>query len=300
MPTSIVFGAGGFIGSHLVKLLRTMGHHVHGVDRHLPRFDETRANEFHIRDLRNDLTDLPPADHVYQLCAFLGGAGIIDSKTCDADIFMNNMSININVLKYCKHRSVSRIFFASSACVYAEGTHLLQPVNVYGWEKLASEVMYQSFAQQNGVDVRIGRLFNVYGPYQEFQGGRERVVSALCRKVIQSDTTLAILGNGKPLRTFLHVSDCVRAIVTYMESSCSTPIHIGSSRLVSITDLAHIVLRHAQKSLDIQYSETSDRQNVRACDTTEIEKLGWSEQTSLEEGIADTYDWIAKSCVTIS
>lgn len=300
MPTSIVFGAGGFIGSHLVKLLRNNGHNVHGVDRHLPRFEDTHAHEFHIRDLTHDLTDLPPANHVYQLCAFLGGAGIIDSKTCDADIFMNNMSININVLNYCKHNKVSRIFFASSACVYAEGTEILQPVNVYGWEKLASEVMYQSFAQQYGVQVRIGRLFNIYGPHQEFQGGRERVVSALCRKVVQSNENLCILGNGKPLRTFLHVSDCARAIVKYMESSYSAPIQIGSSRLLSITDLANIVLRHAKKNLAIQYSDTSAKENVRRCDTSEIEKLGWSEQVSLEEGIAETYDWIAKSCVTIS
>jgi nucleoside-diphosphate-sugar epimerase len=300
MTISIVFGAGGFIGSHLVEQLRKTGHTVYGVDRHYPRFSTTKAHEFFIRDLRKDLSDLPQADEVYQLSAFLGGAGIIDGKMYDADIFMNNMAINVSVLEYCREKRPARIFFSSSACVYAEGSETVQPVNVYGWEKLASEQMYTAFARQYGVDIRIGRLFNIYGSHQEYQGGRERVISALCRKVIQSNGSVAILGNGKPLRTFLHVLDCVRAIRIFMESNVTTPMNIGSSRLISITDVAHIILRHAKKELNIVYSDISDTQNKRACNVGPLEQLGWKEHISLEEGIGSTYDWIATSCATIS
>jgi GDP-D-mannose 3',5'-epimerase len=300
MSTAIVFGAGGFIGSHLVEALRASGRNVYGVDRHLPRFGETHTAEFFLRDLRSNLTDLPPADEVYQMCAFLGGAGIIDGKAYDGEIFMNNMSVNLSVLEYCKHHKVPRIFFPSSACVYAEGSTRLDPVNAYGWEKLAAEQLYAAFGRQYGAEIRIGRLFNIYGPNQEFQGGRERVVSALCRKVYEAKTSLPILGNGKPLRTFLYVTDCTRAIQTVMESSCSTPVNIGSSRLLSIADLARIVANHAGKSLVHEYTDASDRQNVRACDTQDLVSLGWSESVGLEEGVARTYDWVAKSCATIS
>ena len=148
--------------------------------------------------------------------------------------------------------------------------------------------------------MRIGRLFNIYGSNQEFQGGRERVLSALCRKAIQSDSSLEVLGNGKQLRTFLHVVDCVRAIQLLMESNVSTPINIGSSRLVSITELAELILNHSNKNLTLVYSETSETQNVRACDVRNLELLGWNETITLEQGIAETYDWIAKSCSTIS
>lgn len=300
MTISIVFGAGGFIGSHLVTKLRKSGRTVYGVDRHYPRFQQTDANEFFIRDLCKDLTDLPKADEVYQLCAFLGGAGIIDGKKYDADIFTNNMTVNLSVVAYCRTHQVSKIFFSSSACVYAEGSDALQPVNTYGWEKLAAEQLYLAFARQYGARVQIGRLFNIYGSHQEYEGGRERVVSALCRKVIQSDKELLILGNGKPLRSFLHVSDCVNAILVLMESDVTTPMNIGSSRLLSITELAHIVLRHANKNLTLTYSDSSDFQNKRACDVEALVKLGWKEELSLEEGIASTYDWIAMSCATIS
>ena len=300
MATVIVFGAGGFIGSHLVKSLRHIGKTVYGVDRHLPRFEETHAHQFFIRDLRADLSDLPPADDVYQLCAFLGGAGIIDGKKYDADIFTNNMTVNLSVINYCQKKNVKRVFFSSSACVYAEGSESIDPVNIYGWEKLAAEKLYMSFARQYGTDVRIGRLFNIYGPRQEFQGGRERVISAVCRKVIQSDTSIEVLGNGKPLRTFLHIDDCVRAIQVVMESSISTPINIGSDRLLSIRDLAQLIIHHSNKNISIEYTDRSDRENTRACDAIVLLSLGWREQITLKTGIAETYDWIAKSCSTIS
>lgn len=295
----IVFGAGGFIGSHLVKSLREKGRFVIGVDRHLPRFMETSANVFYECDLRNTSRLLQlvqePVEEVYQLCAFLGGSQVIDGGNVDADIFMNNMSINISVLEFCKQRNVSRIFFSSSACVGP-----IDPVNVYGWEKYASEKMYTAFAKQYGVQVRIGRLFNVYGPYQEFRGGRERVLSALCRKVIEGTNTLHILGNGKPIRSFLFVDDCVSAIQYVMDSNCSNPIEIGSSRLLSIDDLAFLILNYAGKSMVLEHSSTSDAIDVRGCNVDKLETLGWTERVSLEEGIQRTFDWIAKSCATIS
>jgi nucleoside-diphosphate-sugar epimerase len=298
MRTAVVFGAGGFIGSHLVTALRKSGRVVYGVDRHQPRFGKTDASEFFIRDIRSDISDLPPVGEVYQLCAFLGGAGIIDGKLYDADIFTNNMSVNLSVIEYCRKKGVKRIFFSSSACVYREGC--VDPINTYGWEKLAAEQLYSAFARQYGVEVRIGRLFNIYGSNQEFQGGRERVLSALCRKVIHSDSSLEVLGNGKQLRTFLHVVDCVRAIQVLMESNVSTPINIGSSRLVSITELAELILKHSNKNLTLVYSETSGTQNVRVCDTQVLQQLGWTESITLEDGISETYDWIAKSYSTIS
>lgn len=296
--TAIVFGGGGFIGSHLVSALRKKGKTVYAVDRHYPRFQETEANEFFVRDLTGDLSDLPRADEVYQLCAFLGGAGIIDGKLYDGDIFINNMSVNLSVIKYCKIHKVSRIFFSSSACVYAEGSENIDPVNVYGWEKLAAEHMYMAYARQYGVAVRIGRLFNIYGPNQEFQGGRERVLSALCRKVIQSNDSISILGNGRPLRTFLHVLDCVEAIQVLMDSDIPTPVNIGSSRLLSIRDLAQMILNYSRKNLSLAYTDASDRENKRACDITVIESLGWKEKITLEEGISQTYDWISANTIS--
>ena len=211
------------------------------------------------------------------------------------------MAINLSVIEYCRQKQVSKIFFSSSACVYATGSEKLQPVNIYGWEKLASERLYTAFARQYKVDVHIGRLFNIYGSHQEYEGGRERVVSALCRKVFQSSEELSILGNGRPLRSFLHVSDCVRAIQIVMESGNTMPINIGSSRLLSISDLAELVLFHSKKRLNVVYSDPLWAYiDKRACDTSELERLGWTEQVTLEDGIASTYDWIAKSCATIS
>jgi nucleoside-diphosphate-sugar epimerase len=297
--TSLVFGAGGFIGSHLVKALREKGRFVIGVDRHLPRFMETSADVFYECDIRNTVRLLQlingPIDEVYQLCAFLGGSQIIDTGNVDADMFMNNMSINISVLEFCKQRKVPRIFFSSSACVGST-----EPVNVYGWEKYASEKMYDAFAKQYGVKVRIGRLYNVYGPYQEFRGGRERVISALCRKVIEGTDTLHVLGNGKSIRSFLFVEDCVSGIQYVMDSNCSKPIEIGSSRLLSIDDLAYLIMNHANKQLHILHSSDSNHVDIRNCKAEELQSLGWREQVSLEEGLQRTFDWIAKSCATIS
>jgi nucleoside-diphosphate-sugar epimerase len=304
MPRSVVFGAGGFIGSHLVRELRAQGHFVIGVDRHLPRFQESAAHVFHIGDIQNPEWMLSrirdPVDTVYQLCAFLGGSGIIDSKQYDADVFTNNLGVNLSVLRFCANRSVQRIFFASSACVYAEGSERISPVNVYGWEKLASERMYTSYGRETGTSIRIGRLSNVYGAYQEFRGGRERVISALCRKTVENDEVLPIVGNGRARRTFLHVSDCVRAIACLTDSTLEGPVNVGSSRGLSIDDLAGLILQHAGKSLRLTHTESSTTENVRLCDTRRMESLGWTEQMSLEDGVRETYDWIATSLATIS
>jgi GDP-D-mannose 3',5'-epimerase len=304
MPTSVVFGAGGFIGSHLVHELRAQGHFVIGVDRHLPRFQQTSANVFHVGNIQKTEWILSriqdPVDNVYQLCAFLGGAGIIDSKKYDSELFQNNLNVNLSVLRFCANRSVQRIFFASSACVYEEGSDRVCPVNVYGWEKLASEMMYLSYGRETGAHIRIGRLYNVYGAYQEFRGGRERVLSALCRKAIENMEVLPIVGNGQPLRTFLHVSDCVRAICLVMDSDLEGSVNIGSTRAVSIDDLARLILRHSRKTLRLTHTDLSNTQNVRLCDTRRLESLGWKERVSLEKGVQLTYDWIARSLETIS
>lgn len=304
MPTSVVFGAGGFIGSHLVRELRAQGEHVIGVDRHLPRFQETAATTFHVGDIQSTewiLTCIPePVDTVYQLCAFLGGAGVIDSKRYDAEIFTNNLGVNLSVLRFCAKRSVKRIFFASSACVYEEGSERISPVNIYGWEKRASELMYLSYGRETGAHIRIGRLFNVYGAYQEFQGGRERVLSALCRKTIENSEILPIIGNGKSLRTFLHVNDCVRAICTLTDSDIEEPVNIGSVRGLTIDELATLIVQYSGKSLRITHTDSSDVQNVRLCDAQRLHSLGWTERVSLEEGIRSTYEWIAKSLATMS
>ncbi len=304
MPTSVVFGAGGFIGSHLVRELRAQGHFVIGVDRNLPRFQQTAANVFHVGNIRNPewlLSRIPdPVDNVYQLCAFLGGAGILDVKIYDSSLFQNNLQVNLSVLRFCANRSVSRIFFASSACVYEEGSDRVSPVNVYGWEKLATEFMLKAYGEETGTHIRIGRLYNVYGAYQEFRGGRERVLSALSRKTLENTQILPIFGNGKQVRTFLHVSDCVRAICTLMDSDIADPVNIGSARAVTLDELAQMILRHAGKSLTLEHTDTSTTANIRVCDASRLQSLGWREQVSLEQGIQITYDWIAKSLDTIS
>lgn len=304
MPTSIVFGAGGFIGANLVRELRNRGHFVIGVDRNLPRFHQTDANVFHTGNIANTQWLLSrvqhPIDNVYQLCAFLGGSGILDSKKYDATIFHNNLAVNLSVLRFCANRNVRRIFFASSACVYEEGSERVSPVNVYGWEKLASELMFTSYGEETGTCIRIGRLYNVYGAYQEFRGGRERVLSALCRKVVENTNVLPIIGNGKQLRSFLHIFDCVSAICLLMDSDLEGPVNVGSVRNVTIDELAHLILSHAKKGLTIEHTDLSNTPNIRICDARRLQSLGWSEQIALERGIQLTYDWIARSCSTIS
>ena len=291
----VVFGAGGFIGSYLTKRLKGMNHYVIGIDRHVPRFMDSYADEFHIcEDVGNEINiQCGQIDGVFQLCAYLGGSTIIDHGTQDADIFTNNMRINISVLNFCKKNSIQRIFFASSVCVYGGNNKQLDPVNIYGWEKLAAEKLYTAFAKQYNACVSIGRLYNIYGPNQEFKGGRERVMSALAYRICTTaDNTLTLSGNSYNERSFLHVEDCVDAIIRLIHSDINVPVDIGSNKSYNILEVARMMVQHSGKQIQIHYNGDEHTKSVRLCNPEVLTTIGWNESFDIFEGTRQIYDFV--------
>jgi nucleoside-diphosphate-sugar epimerase len=293
----VIFGAGGFIGSHLVEFLKKKEHYVIGIDRHYPRFMDSLADDFYIvKDIGDKLNfDFENIDGVFQLCAYLGGTLVIDSQSHDADIFMNNMRINLSVSEFCIRNKVRKVFFSSSACVYDNSSSSINPVNVYGWEKYSAEKLYLSLKKQYNIEARIGRLFNIYGPRQEYQGGRERVVSALCRKTYESVNDINIMGNGLDRRSFLHIDDCINAIFTLYNSNISEPINIGSDNLYSIDDMVNLILEISNKPLNKIYMKKDNVKTVRSCDNTILKSLDWKEYVSIKDGISQVYSYISNN-----
>lgn len=291
----IVFGAGGFIGSHLVSLLKSKEHYVIGIDRHYPIYMENLSDEFYIvKDIGNRIDlDFNDIDGVFQLCAYLGGTLVIDSQSHDADIFINNMRINLSVSEFCIRNKVKKIFFSSSACVYDSTSTTIDPVNIYGWEKYSAEKLYLSLKTQYNIDIRIGRLFNIYGARQEYKGGRERVVSALCRKTYESHNEIDIMGNGLDERSFLYIDDCVNAIFTVYMSNISEPVNIGSDRLHSIDNIVNLILDVSEKQLTKKYTRCDNVKSVRKCDNSILKSLNWTETFSLKDGIRQVYEYIS-------
>ena len=311
MKKALVCGAGGFIGSHLVRRLKKEGYFVRGVDLKYPEFSKTEADEFIKGDLRDSyLVDVcvDGMDEVYQLAADMGGADFIFTGVNDSEIMHNSAMINLNVVDSMKRLGVKKVFYSSSACMYPED-HQLEidvpalsedmaypgnPDSEYGWEKLFSERLFLTYARNEDFDVRIARFHNIFGPEGTYDGGREKAPAALCRKVIKSDGKIKVYGDGKQTRSFLYIEECVDGIRRLMESDCTEPLNLGSDEVISINDFAQMIIDISEKDVSIENIDVPQLGvRGRNSDNTLIkEKLGWAPKQSLRVGIGETYKWI--------
>jgi len=310
MKKILVCGAGGFIGTHLVRSLKAQGHYVIGADLKFPEFSITACDEFYQVDLRNQrsVTRLikKDIDEIYQLAADMGGAGYIFIGDNDADIMHNSAIINLNVLHEMTFKKIPKIFYSSSACMYPAhnqqdpnnpvlseaSAYPADPDSEYGWEKLFSERLYASYARNYGIDVRVARLHNVFGPEGAYTGGKEKAPAALCRKVIQSDT-IEVWGPGTQTRSFMYIDDCIEGIHRLMASTYTDPINIGSSRMIAINDLVQLISQVNNRPVEIRNIDGPRGVMGRTSDNTLIEQvLAWAPPDSLEAGLAETYKWI--------
>ncbi len=315
MKSALVCGAGGFIGSHLVKRLKREGFWVRGVDLKFPRFSETEADDFIVGDLR-DLATCREAvdrgfDEVYQLAADMGGAGYIFTGENDADVMYNSAQINLNMLEACRRRNSKRIFYSSSACIYPEhiqrdannpglaesDAYPATPDSEYGWEKLFSERLYYSYARNHGLVVRIARYHNIFGPEGAWNDGREKAPAALCRKVAQAGESgeVEVWGDGEQTRSFLYIDECLEGTVRLMRSDCTDVLNIGSDEMISINGLVAMIsdvakmnvrLKHIPGPLGVRGRNSDNRLIVK--------KLAWRPSQPLVRGIEKTYPWIAQ------
>ena len=310
---ALVCGAGGFIGSHMVKKLKLEGYWVRGADVKEPDFSGTEADEFLTGDLTDqafcdDVTNIE-FDEIYQFAADMGGAGYIFTGEHDADVMNNSASINLNILRNIKDYK-PKIFFSSSACMYPEHNQLdpntpdcredtaypANPDSEYGWEKLFSERLYLSYHRNYDVPVRIARYHNIFGPEGTWTGGREKAPAAICRKVAelpQEGGTIEVWGDGLQTRSFLFVDECVEATYRLVQSDFTGPVNIGSEEMVSINGLVDIAAKAADKKVEKKHIEGPLGVRGRNSNNDLIkEKLDWNYTMTLEEGIKKTYDWI--------
>jgi len=311
---ALVTGAGGFIGSHLVKKLKNEGYVVRAVDLKKPEFSRSPADEFYLGDLRKQevckkILD-HPFDEVYQLAADMGGAGYIFSGDHDADVMHNSAQINLNMLHFGRKAGIKKIFFSSSACIYPEHNQLdpdnpvcteesaypAAPDSEYGWEKLFSERMYLSYNRNYGMEVHIARFHNIFGPEGSWNNGKEKSPAAICRKVAEAPNngTIEIWGDGKQTRSYLYIDECLEGVARLMNSRFMGPVNIGSDEMVTINKLAEMVMKIAGKKLKIRHVSGPLGVRGRTSDNTLIEeKLGWKPTATLASGLKQTYTWIA-------
>lgn len=354
--TALVLGAGGFIGSHLVRRLKKEGYWVRGVDLKHPDFSKSEADEFLLYDLcdprnveavmriqsvdgvyklpfrfsKTQFTDEIPFDEVYQLAADMGGAGYIFTGEHDADVMHNSATINLNVVAWAQIYGVKKVFYSSSACMYPQenqqepgsyesylvdslnkyyalkesDAYPANPDSEYGWEKLFSERLYLAYQRNYGLNVRIARFHNIYGPEGTFKGGKEKAPAAMCRKVVECPTYtdptakteyIEVWGDGQQNRSFLYIDDCIDAVRLLMESDFTEPINIGSEEMISINGLAQLVIDISGKDIKIK-NVPSNALGVRGrnSDNTLIRKvLNWEPKFNLRQGLELTYKWIS-------
>lgn len=313
LEKALVCGAGGFIGAHLVKRLVKEGYWVRGVDLKYPPFAETAAHDFVIGDLRDPqicryVVD-QPFDEVYQLAADMGGAGFVFTGDNDADIMHNSALINLNMLEASWKRNVKNIFYSSSACIYPkynqedpdnpktaeESAYPAMPDSEYGWEKLFSERLYLAFHRNYGINVRIARFHNIFGPEGSWNDGREKAPAAMCRKVAMAEDggEIEMWGDGKQTRSFLYIDECLEGVRRLMQSDWTGPVNIGSEEMVTINGLAELIMDIAGKSLRIKHIPGPLGVRGRNSDNSLIqEKLGWKPKQPLRTGLEITYKWI--------
>jgi GDP-D-mannose 3',5'-epimerase len=348
MKTALVLGAGGFIGSHLVKKLKSEGFWVRGVDLKYPEHWKTKADEFLIYDLRDPknveavmrlegyngspipFSYLPQPfseklafDEVYQLAADMGGAGYIFTGNNDANVMHNSALINLNVAHEATKQSVKRVFYSSSACMYPEHNQLdpnnpnceessaypANPDSEYGWEKLFSERLFLAFNRNYGLDVRVARFHNIFGPYGTWEGGKEKAPAAMCRKAAETPDggEFEVWGDGQQTRSFLYIDDCISAVLAFMrQDSFLGPVNIGSEEMVTINQLAQMAINSSGKSIAIKNIEGEEFKakygfkcpvGVRGRNSDNKlyrEKMEVEFDRPLYEGVGETFEWINK------
>lgn len=313
MKKILVCGGGGFIGSHLVEQLKSLGNYVIAADLKYPLYKETVADKFYQVDLRSqkNVENLISSDidEIYQLAADMGGAGYIFTGEHDADIMHNSAIINLNILDEMRKKNIKKIFYSSSACMYPshnqedpnnpllseDSAYPANPDSEYGWEKLFSERLYLSYAKNYNFTVKIARLHNVFGPYGAWNNGKEKAPAALCRKVAMAndDDEIEIWGPGTQTRSFLYIDECVEGILKLMSSNFSGPVNLGSSRMISINDLTLMIAKLAYKKINIKNIPGPMGVMGRNSDNNLIkQKLNWEPEDNLEYGLLNTYNWI--------
>jgi len=322
MKKALILGAGGFIGSHMVKRLKKEGYWIRGVDLKYPEFGKSEADEFVIGDLRDPLVvkDVMLApnqnefgegsfDDVFQFAADMGGAGYVFTGDNDADIMHNSAMINLNVAEWAIKRNIKKLFYSSSACIYPkynqmdpnnpklseDSAYPAAPDSEYGWEKLFSERLYLTFHKNLGLNIRISRFHNVFGPEGTFEGGKEKAPAALCRKAIkaQDGDFIEVWGDGKQTRSFLYIDECLEAVLRLMDSDFIGPVNIGSEEMISINNLVRMIIGISGKNLKIKNIEGPEGVRGRNSDNKLYkEKMDWEVSQPLKVGIEKTYQWI--------
>ncbi|HEX6280052.1 MAG TPA: NAD-dependent epimerase/dehydratase family protein [Pyrinomonadaceae bacterium] len=314
----LVTGAGGFIGSHLTTFLKSRGYWVRGVDLKLPDFSPTTADEFAILDLRHRddaMSAVAGIDEVYALAADMGGMGFISAH--HAEILYNNSLINLHTIEAARLHGVRRYLYTSSACIYPEHLQLAPdvmalreddaypaaPQDAYGWEKLISERVCQHYREDYGLDTRIVRFHNIFGEKGTWEGGREKVPAALCRKIatakLTGDPKIEIWGDGEQTRSFCYIDDCVEGLFRLMRSDFYEPLNLGQDRMVSINELADIIAAIAGIEIEKVYIDGPMGVRGRNSDNSRLKQvLGWEPQISLEDGLSVTYRWIEEEVKT--
>jgi GDP-D-mannose 3', 5'-epimerase len=314
VKSALILGGGGFIGSHMVQRLKAEGFWIRAVDLKFPEFGPTAADEFIVADLRDPVQCRAafnrPFDEIYQFAADMGGAGYIFTGEHDADVMHNSATINLNALSSCVASGNKRIFYASSACIYPEYNQLdpntpitressaypANPDSDYGWEKLFSERLYLAYSRNYGIEARIARYHNIFGPEGIWAGGKEKAPAALCRKVAEARDggSIEIWGDGEQTRSFLYIDECLEGTQRLMRSDFQGPVNIGSDEMVTLNQLASMIIVISGKALTIDHISGPLGVRGRNSDNVLIrEELGWAPSQPLRIGIEKNYRWIA-------
>ena len=317
--TALVLGGGGFIGSHMVDRLVKEGYFVRAADLKNTPYEKSPADEFLVGDLRSQsfvekVIDRE-FDEIYQFAADMGGAGFVFTGENDYDIMHNSAAININVIDKCLQHKIGRIFYSSSACMYPEHNQLdpdnpictedsaypANPDSEYGWEKLFSERLYLAAARNKGLNVRIARYHNIFGIKGSWYDGREKAPAALCRKVITAKDggSIEVWGDGSQTRSFLYIDECIEATIRFMRSEFAGPVNIGSEEMISINNLAKLIIGISGKDIKIDNIDGPLGVRGRNSDNNLFHsKIGWKVSEPLIDGITKTFSWIEKQVET--